>query len=105
MIRAPYSRQMSIVSSVLNESTTRISSAHLTDSSVSRTDAALLKVGSRMEIGWRIRIRRLASFGRLAQPDFYHRPHKPNRQHHLGQNLNALHCQQTTDGDKRQHQR
>src|SRR5262245_47994578 len=46
MTRAPYSRQMSSVRSVLNESTTRISSTHSIDSSVARMIVSLLKVGT-----------------------------------------------------------
>src|SRR5262249_9763856 len=54
MTRAPYSRQISRVASVLYESATRISSAHLTDSSVARTVLAQLNVGSSTEIGGRL---------------------------------------------------
>src|SRR5262245_43893604 len=54
MIRAPKLRHNSSVSSVLKESTTRISSAHRMDSNVARTVAAQLYVGKRTEIGGRL---------------------------------------------------
>src|SRR5215813_618605 len=98
IMRAPYSRQISRVWSALKESTTRISSAHLTDSSVSRTVAAELNVGRRTEIdGF---IGKTLCFGRLFKPHVYQRPDEPNRQCELRQHFYSLSGQQPSYRDE-----